>query len=225
LVKRATHNLREKEARPKGESPVEGGTMLSLAILRSIAPTAWPPRFTRLRSFSLIALLVLSAPLSLACHHEPPLDVAPGVDLQRFQGKWYEIAKLPRPTQANCQGTLAFYRLRPEGSMDVVNECHLGQLDGPLRSVAATAKVTDPRVQAKLSVDFGGFFGDYWILEVGEHYEFAVVGHPSRDYLWILSRNPMLDEETRQGILRRASANGFDVSRLESTPQLPAPAP
>ncbi|MFO0762501.1 MAG: lipocalin family protein, partial [Byssovorax sp.] len=90
-------------------------------------------------------------------------------------------------------------------------------LGGALKQRSARAEITD--VSAKLSIDVGGFTGDYWILEVGEHYEYAVIGVPSRDYLWILSRTPKLDEALLQGIEARAHAAKFDTARLERTPQ------
>ncbi len=154
-----------------------------------------------------------------ACSNEP-LDVAPNVDLTRFQGQWFEIAKLPRFTQANCTGTTAFYTLR-EGGMDVVNECHLDRLDGTLKTSAARVSTTDEGAAAKLRIDVGAFYGDYWILEVGETYEYAVVGVPSRDYLWILSRTPKLEQAKLDGILARTKAAKFDTSRLELTQQGP----
>ncbi len=152
---------------------------------------------------------------------EQPLEVAGNVDLSRFQGKWYEIAKIPRATQSDCHGTVAFYTLR-NGGLDISNECHLKTLDGELKSVSARGEIPDPSVPAKLSVDFGGFFGDYWIIDVGERYEYAVIGHPTRDYLWILSRTPSLDSATREGIEQRARDKQFDTSRLEDTEQAPA---
>jgi apolipoprotein D and lipocalin family protein len=167
---------------------------------------------------ALVCLAVSACSLS-ACANEP-LDVAPSVDLARFQGQWFEIAKLPRLTQAACTGTTAFYKLR-DGGMDVVNECHLDKLDGKLKSSAARVSTTSEGQAAKLSIDVGGFFGDYWILEVGDSYEYAVVGVPSRDYLWIMSRTPKLDQAKLDGILARTKAAKFDTSRLEFTLQAP----
>ena len=163
---------------------------------------------------TLLALVLTALPLA-ACSHEP-LDVAPNVDLTRFQGRWYEIAKLPRPTQANCKGTQAFYTLRGQG-LDVVNQCHLDTLSGELKQRSARAEITDD--SAKLSIDVGGFTGDYWILAVGEHYEHAMIGVPSRDYLWILSRTPRLDEKAFTGLVQRAKDANFDTARLERTEQ------
>ncbi|HVU03703.1 MAG TPA: lipocalin family protein [Polyangiaceae bacterium] len=163
------------------------------------------------------SVLALAAFVLLpGCRSEPPLDVAP-VDLGRFQGKWYEIAKLPRTTESGCSGTTAFYRLRSSTELDVTNECRLET--GGTKSVTARAVATDPSSPGKLSLDVGGFYGDYWVLGVGEHYEWAVIGHPSRDYLWILSRTPTLSDETLRATRSLAQDRSFDTSRLEYTAQ------
>jgi apolipoprotein D and lipocalin family protein len=159
---------------------------------------------------------------SLSCGAEPPLDVAQQVDLSRFQGKWYEIAKLPRITQTDCYGTTAFYTQSSDGALQLVNQCNVGGTFGPLKTVTMNATVPDTAAPAKLALQVGGSSGDYWILEVGADYDYAVVGHPSRLYLWILSRAPTLDPATVQGIVGRAQSNDFDTSQLEYTPQPPA---
>jgi MYXO-CTERM domain-containing protein len=89
----------------------------------------------------------------------------------------------------------------------------------------AEAIALDPKTPSKLSLDVGGFSGDYWILEVGKDYEYAVIGHPTRDYFWILSRTSTLDPPVTKGIVDRARAEHFDVSRLEYTRQSGAEAP
>jgi apolipoprotein D and lipocalin family protein len=166
------------------------------------------------------ALIAALACTSVACGSEP-LDVAPNVDLSRFQGKWYEIARLPRTTQTDCHGTTAFYTQGSDGALSFVNQCNVGSQTGPLNTVSMSAKVSDPAVPAKLALDVGGYTGDYWILEVGSNYEYAVVGHPSRLYLWILSRTSTLDTDTLQGILTRAQNNHFDTTQIQYTPQPP----
>jgi apolipoprotein D and lipocalin family protein len=158
----------------------------------------------------------------LGCEAGPPLDVASDVDLARFQGKWYEIARLPRTTQTDCHGTTAFYTQAPDGTMSFVNQCNVGGATGPLKTVSMTATVPNSSVPAKLALDVGGYVGDYWILEVGSNYEYAVVGHPSRLYWWVLSRTPSLDAITMKGVIARATTEQFDVSQLEYTPQPPA---
>jgi len=161
--------------------------------------------------------LALFGFLALACQNEP-LDVAQ-VDLSRMQGKWFEIAKLPRPSQAGCTGTTAEYQLKSATELLVVNQCHDGNLQGPIKRVAARAVATDAAVPAKLSLDFGYAYGDYWIVEVGPDYEYAVVGHPTRDYLWILSRERTLPKTTLDGVLERAKTRGFPVGILSYTEQ------
>lgn len=172
-------------------------------------------RFTR------AALLAATSILGLACS-EAPLDTAPGVDLDRFQGQWFEIAKLPRPTEVDCRATTASYKRTGSTTLDLIHECHVGSLDGPVRQSVAHAKVPDGSSPAKLSVDFGsGYWGDYWIIDVGKSYEYAVVGHPTRKYLWIISRTAKLDQATLDGILQRAKDQGFETANLEYTQQAP----
>jgi apolipoprotein D and lipocalin family protein len=161
--------------------------------------------------------LALCGMLALGCQNEP-LDVAK-VDLQRMQGKWFEIATLPRPSQAGCTGTTAEYQLKSKTELLVVNECHEGNLEGPVKRVAARAVANDASTPAKLSLDFGFAYGDYWIIEVGDDYDYAVVGHPTRDYLWILSRERTLPQSTLDGVLQRAQSRGFPVGILTYTQQ------
>jgi apolipoprotein D and lipocalin family protein len=174
---------------------------------------------------TLLLPLVALVGLSLAaCSQDPPLPVAQNVDLSQFQGQWYEIAKLPRVTQADCYGTTAMYTLNADGSLDLVNTCAIGSLSGSPKTVTMHASAQDPTTPAKLSLEVAGFSGDYWILDVGPQYEYAVVGHPSRSYLWILSRTPTMDPTTLQGRLSTAQADGFDTTKLEYTPQPSGPA-
>jgi apolipoprotein D and lipocalin family protein len=156
--------------------------------------------------------------LALACQQSEPLDVA-HVDLSHMTGKWFEIAKLPRPSQAGCTGTTAEYQLKSANELLVINECHEGSLQGAVKRVAARAVAPDAAVPAKLSLDFGFAYGDYWIVEVGDDYEYAVVGHPTREYLWILSRERSLPQATLDGVLARARARGFPVGILSYTEQ------
>jgi apolipoprotein D and lipocalin family protein len=160
------------------------------------------------------------ATVCAACKGDDP-EVATGVDLQRFEGKWYEIAHLPRPTQRDCTATVATYTRQADDSFMFAHECTLSS--GAYYGKTAIAKVPDLHVPAKLTVDFGGYVGDYWILDVGPDYRYAVVGHPSRDYLWVLSRAPTLAPADHDAALASAKQKGFDVTRLESTPLGPDP--
>lgn len=162
-----------------------------------------------------IGLVLLAAS---GCGHDD-LPVATNVDLQQFEGKWYEVAHLPRPTQRDCTGTIATYTRQPDGTFSFVHECTL--TNGSYYGATATASLRDAKTPAKLAVDFGGYVGDYWILEVAPDYRYAVVGHPSRDYLWIMSRTPTLAPFDQEAVLAHAKQNGFDTTALEYTPPAP----
>lgn len=150
----------------------------------------------------------------------PPLETVPEVDLQRYLGTWYEIARIPQRFQRGCTATTATYSLEEDGDIRVLNRCRKGSLDGPLDEAEGRARVVDEETNAKLEVSFfGPFWGDYWILELGPDYEYAVVGHPSRDYLWILSRSPTMEPELYQAILRRLEGQGYETERLVRTEQ------
>lgn len=149
----------------------------------------------------------------------PPLRVMAEVDLKRYAGTWYEVASYPTTFQRGCINSRATYTLREDGTVGVLNECNRGA-EGKLSSAKGTARVVDPATNAKLSVSFfWPFSGEYWIIDLGGNYEYAVVGHPSRQYLWVLSRTPGMDEEVYRGILERLSDQHYDTSRLVRTVQ------
>jgi apolipoprotein D and lipocalin family protein len=149
------------------------------------------------------------------------LDVVDEVDINRYLGKWYEIASYPAFFQAGCAGTTAEYSLNDDGTIAVLNSCFEGSLDAELRTAEGSARTVEGSNNAKLKVRFFIFEGDYWILELGddEDYGYALVGAPSREFLWILSREPQLDDEIVDGVLSRLPEMGFDPDRLEWTLQ------
>jgi apolipoprotein D and lipocalin family protein len=150
----------------------------------------------------------------------PPLRTVERVDLARYAGTWFEIASFPQPFQAGCVASRAIYTMADDGSVTVVNRCRDRTLDGPERSVVGTARVVDPATNATLSVSFQWpFRGAYWVIDLDPDYRWAVVGHPSRDYLWILSRTPELAADTYDAILARLRQQGYDIERLRRTPQ------
>lgn len=148
-----------------------------------------------------------------AASDAPPQTVA-HVDLQRYMGRWYEIARYPNRFERKCvEDITATYELRPDGRVSVVNSC--GKATGGRSVASGWAKVIDTATNAKLRVTFfWPFFGDYWVLELGRNYEYAVIGEPSGKYLWILSRTPQMDEVTYSDITGRLAANGYDAARL-----------
>ena len=148
---------------------------------------------------------------------ENALEVVPHVDLQRYLGKWYEIARLPARFQEGCTETTATYALAKNGGVSVLNEC---MRHGKLSRAVGKAKVADKATGAKLKVSFfWPFYADYWIIKLGGDYSYAVVGAPSRKYLWILSRTPQMDEGLFSELLEFAKSKGFDVGRLIRTSQ------
>jgi len=150
----------------------------------------------------------------------PPLQTVAHVELSRYLGSWYEIASFPQRFQRGCTATTATYTLRADGDIDVLNRCRKGSIDGEEKAARGRARVVDRATNAKLEVSFfRPFWGDYWIIDLGADYEHAVVGHPGRDYLWILSRAPTMREATYEGILARLKAKGYDTSRLKRTLQ------
>jgi apolipoprotein D and lipocalin family protein len=172
-------------------------------------------------------LLILAAMIASVCpmfsaasEKLPPLETVPHVDLNRYMGKWYEIASFPQWFQKNCVASSANYALRNDGKVDVLNQCRDKTLDGKLREAKGKAKVVDRNSNAKLTVSFfWPFSGDYWIIDLGANYEYAVVGNPKRNYLWILSRTPNMDPAVYDGILERLKQQHYDVSRLRKTLQ------
>lgn len=151
----------------------------------------------------------------------PPLAVVDSVDLNRYVGKWYEIARYPNSFERGCVGTTAEYTLRDDGRIQVVNTCVESTLDGPTRTIEGTARVADTTTNAKLKVTFfWPFEGDYWIIDLDADYQYAVVGDPSRRFLWILSRSPEMDAATYEGIIEWLPTVGYDPSRLILVPQL-----
>jgi apolipoprotein D and lipocalin family protein len=145
----------------------------------------------------------------------PPLHTVDRVDLDRYLGTWYEIARYPNSFQEGCQATTATYSLRDDGDIKVLNACRKGSPEGPRETAEGKAWIVDEGTNAKLEVQFfWPFSGDYWIIDLGADYEYAVVGHPDRTYFWILSRTPSLEQGVLDGILTRAEAQGYDRSKL-----------
>lgn len=161
------------------------------------------------------ALIATSLALAVLAASPAPLETVQHVDLGRYMGRWYEIASFPQYFQKGCIDSRADYRLLDNGTVEVVNSC---LRNGSLHTAKGKAWVVDQATNAQLKVSFfWPIRGDYWVIELGRNYEYAVVSAPSRDYLWILSRTPALDAVQYGEILRRLQDRGFDVSRLQST--------
>jgi apolipoprotein D and lipocalin family protein len=153
-----------------------------------------------------------------ACTDREP-DVVQGLELERFEGRWHEIARIPRDYDRSCHDTTAEYRLTGPAELEMTHRCHLVTPAGAVSEFRAPAKAEDPSVPAKLTLDLGYFHGDYWVLAIGKDYDDALIGHPSLTMLWVLSRSPTLSPERYQELTALATRQGFGIGMLEKTPQ------
>jgi apolipoprotein D and lipocalin family protein len=143
------------------------------------------------------------------------LEVVPHVELEKYLGKWYEIAHLPFRFEEGCTDITATYSLSKDGDVSVLNEC---LKDGKLKQAKGKAKVVDKTTGAKLKITFfWPFFADYWIINLGKDYDYAVVGTPNRKYLWILNRTPQMDNTLYSQLIEFVKSKGFDVNNLIKT--------
>lgn len=176
----------------------------------------------------LVFLIAMSVLILVSCASSqdkdlPPLKTVKQVDLKKYVGLWYEIAKIPNSFQDQCAyGTTAEYKLEKDGDIQVINKCY--DENGEPDIADGVANVVDKNTNSKLEVSFVSFlgirpfWGDYWIIGLDENYQWAVVGTPGRKYGWILSRTPSLQEETMQkifSILREQDYNpeDFEMSK------------
>jgi apolipoprotein D and lipocalin family protein len=148
---------------------------------------------------------------------QEPLQTVSSVDLNRYLGKWYEIASIPQRFQEGCAASSAEYSLRSDGDIKVINSCRLE--DGSIKVARGKAWVVDEATNAKLKVRFfWPFSGDYWIIELADDYSYAVVGHPDREYLWILSRTAEISPALFDTLMERIeNRHGYDISQIVRT--------
>jgi len=163
-------------------------------------------------------LFLLLPFLFVGCsNHYPPLKTVEKVDLNSYLGTWYEIARYEHFFEKGCLDVNATYTLREDNKIKVLNSCKLE--DGELKEAEGVAYATDESY-SKLKVSFfRPFYGDYQILLLDENYKYAVIGEPSREYFWILSRTKKLDEKIVQRVLKEMPKLGYNPSLLIWTPQ------
>lgn len=149
------------------------------------------------------------------------LQTVPFVDLNKYAGKWYEIASFPQRFQKGCNCTTATYTLSDKGFVVVENRCNKDSVTGKISYIKGKAFVVKNSGNAKLKVQFfWPFRAKYWIIDLADDYSYAVVSHPNKKYLWILSRTATLDQSIYNGILNRLKEKGFDLSLLKTTTQI-----
>ncbi len=145
------------------------------------------------------------------------LETVAKVELDRYLGKWYEIAHLPFKYEDGATNTTATYSLLEDGKIGVLNEC---LKDGKVKASRGKARVVDKATGAKLKVIFfWPFYGYYWIIKLGEKYDYSVVSTPNRKYLWILSRTPKMDQKLYSELTDFAKSKGFNTDNLILTVQ------
>ncbi|MBF0362916.1 MAG: lipocalin family protein [Oligoflexia bacterium] len=173
-----------------------------------------------------LTLSLIFASYAMADSNTLPQTVN-NVDIQKYMGRWFEIAKYPNWFQKGCGATEANYKLLDNGYVSVINRCK--DLSNPtkIKEATGTAYVADQVTKAKLKVSFVPFFqrwgffaGDYWILALDQDYKYVLVGTPDRKFLWILSRTPTLDESILDELKAVAEKEGFDLSKLTTTPTM-----
>lgn len=174
-----------------------------------------------------IAVVLVGLGLTACCTTKPPLAppaTAKTVDLSRYAGRWFEIARLPMPFQKAGEAALAEYGRNPDGTLSVHNIAI--RPDGSQHDIRGQAKVLNPPENTKLAVRFHTWFGplipvpkagNYWVLHVDDRYEEAIVGTPNRKYLWLLARTATISRPSYDALVAKAEALGFDVSRMIRT--------
>lgn len=153
-----------------------------------------------------------------------PATIA-ALDVPRYMGKWYEIAKFPNRFQRDCvSNTSATYSVLPDGNVKVVNRCR--QADGSDKSAEGLARqvggATSPKLEVRFAPAFLSFiplvWGDYWVIDLDPNYQLAAVSDRKGEYLWILSRTPTVEKARYDALVGRIAAQGLDVAKLEVTP-------
>ncbi|WP_112324075.1 lipocalin family protein [Oceanibium sediminis] len=168
------------------------------------------------QSLSLGAILVLAACGMNGNYRDTSvqMDSVAALDIERYTGKWYEIARFPNGFEEGCVGVTAEYAKREDGRISVTNTCRKDTLDGPVEVAEGIARIASPGQLKVKFVQWLPFAGDYWVLDVTPDYSVAVVGEPSGDFGWILARTPTLDDAQLQDALSVLKADGYDTSKL-----------
>lgn len=157
---------------------------------------------------------------------EAPLATIAKLDVPRYLGTWYEIAKFPNRFQKNCAGfTKATYSALPDGTLQVVNRCRTasGSTDEAIGAARQVGGAGSPRLKVRFAPAYLSFlpmvWGDYWVIDLDPGYQLAAVSEPKREYLWILARTPKIDKARYDALVARLAAQGLDVSKLVPTRQ------
>lgn len=173
-----------------------------------------------------LLLICLSSFQAVAQQSDQPVKTIPSLDVSRYLGTWYEIAKFPNWFQRKCiSNTKAVYTAKPDGNLRVLNSCktangETSEAEGLARQIGAK---DSPKLEVRFAPDWLSFlpmvWGDYWVIDLDPQYQLAAVSDPRREYLWVLSRTPQLDPKVYADLLQRLEQQRFDVQKLELTSQ------
>ena len=163
-------------------------------------------------------LIMLSCLIPFSCRNDIPLKTVPEVNIEKYMGKWYEIATIPQKFQKGCNCTTAEYTLINNKYVKVINTCRKDSALGKINKIEGKAFTT--KNSAKLKVQFfWPFKAKYWIIDLDKNYTYAVVGHPNRKYLWILSRTPQMEKKIYSEIIERLKLQKYNTDLLVKTNQ------
>ena len=164
--------------------------------------------------------LILSALLLFSCKSRKPLSTVQNLDLQQYEGTWYEIAKLPNSFEKDLTCVSATYTIKENGKIEVFNTGKKTNGEQVWKTIKGTATVPDKSQPGRLKVTFfWPFAGDYYVIDVAQVYSYALVGSPNRRYLWILARTRALDETIYAQLVKLANEKGFPIDKIEAMDQ------
>lgn len=187
-----------------------------------------PHLFPRVLLVPVLSLLLMGIGASQANAQQGDQSVKTivALDVPRYLGTWYEIAKFPNWFQKKCVGnTKAVYTAKPDGNLRVLNSCktaggETSEAEGAARQIGAK---DSPRLEVRFAPEWLSFlplvWGDYWVIDLDPQYQVAAVSDPRREYLWVLSRTPQLDPRVYEELLQRLKQQQFDIQKLELTSQ------
>lgn len=142
------------------------------------------------------------------------------LNLNRYLGTWYEIARFPHSFEKNLVGVTATYSLRDDGKIEVLNQGYKNTLDGEKSRAVGKAKIPNKLEPGKLKVAFFWiFYADYFVLELDENYQYVMIGSSSDKYFWILNRTPKMDPVIYEMLLEKARKRGYNLDKLYKVPQ------
>lgn len=178
------------------------------------------PRRAKGVAAGVLALLATLTGCSVTPVKQAPLATVPRVDLPRFMGPWYVIGTIPWFVERNNVGTMDIYKARPDGKIDITYVFHRKELSAPREEMHAVGTVADTKSNAVWGVQFvWPFKAPYLVIDLAPDYSTTVIGHPSRDLIWIMARQPRIPEETYRALLSKVAAQGYDTNRIVRVPQ------